>query len=1218
MAGFRPYRSSRGRSLTLVATVLYVGYASHHLAAALSPLFRRATRPVPTLSSRSCLAAQPGLRLAAASLPFTDLVSADIPPAKSPPCPPQPLAPTSCHSRARPSPRLPLLSVSPSAPLRCRTVTRFGLPSVKLSDSTPARPSSISSGSAASLTRPSRGSHPLRRSSSVSSLRALLERECDRTFPITPPEHTSAVKHPRSTTRDHGKSDESSDSNGPPPARVTVHTPTTAARKLAMTDQRPAHRPVSPARAIMPPDRAIMPPAGATAPPPGLHVTLTRAPQPPVQPRPTRIALVIPRNLFKNFRRFRNAAERAGLPPPPDPVPIIEEAGSGDESDDQSLMETETDPRDYFRRAGVTVDLADLRKLLSDFMATRQALEEAQKVIQDFAERASDAEGRVAQLQEQVGKLSATERALQQQLASETARANGLQQDCDQLQQQLSQTQAQLQETDKQAKAAELDRDALRIQAEGLRTQLDTERAARSSELQAYTAQSQLTDDERNTLRRRHADELQDRDKRIAELTEQRDTTRQLCDALVLERDAARTDHKSAVEAMQQQADAGNAQLNQLRTQAAESSTQINQLRDQIQEQAQTITDLRRQAITNNSTVQRLRTANEDQAQQVSQLLDQVQALQVSAESGQGIGQFQGQGAPSVVQASAPAFVASFPQTGQPADQEMHDETQEEAHQTENEGDEFVRRLATAVTAMMASNSASNQPQHSKPSRRERSVKREGTAPPVIGQERAEDADRERRRRRSHRDRHGDSGGSSSSSNDSDDDSPPPSDADSAGGSSPDPSDSDHDADDDEPNRSRRRHRDQSQGKPDKPRQQRDRRSRAKVPLPPFSEDTVLGWMRAVKALRRTYTPNALWRAVVNSLGTQFYSFVQGTGGMPATVDEILAEIKHRYDYKDSEHAESTLRSMAQRAGESAADFIIRTTQVARKAIRKPDDEKRMVRVVIDGCRQPIKGWLLLKEPPPRSFRDLELLARNYDLAFGSSTGPGGIPVHAATVPQPSGQGPATTSDAAAPTSIPKARTKKAAKRAAKRLSTVERFVSQLPDTVQVAVASAVTPPRPCPHCGANHWASTCPRRPRANSPVTSATSQSQPTALTQPPAHQPTQQQPTVQQPAQQPQQFRKERPPFNPDVVCTKCLRLGHVAMDCWVVQCMHCHNHGHHVSKCPFLHAAPPPPAATFSLPTQVTQATARAQQAAYAPVNAATVASPQDDERAASAF
>jgi hypothetical protein len=353
----------------------------------------------------------------------------------------------------------------------------------------------------------------------------------------------------------------------------------------------------------------------------------------------------------------------------------------------------------------------------------------------------------------------------------------------------------------------------------------------------------------------------------------------------------------------------------------------------------------------------------------------------------------------------------------------------------------------------------------------------------------------------------------------------------------------------------------------------------------------VLGWLRTVKALKGKYTDEALWRAVMQSLGDKFYFFTQGTGDMPSTVDEVIAEVEHRYDFKDSEHAESTLRAMTQKTNESTVDFIVRAVQVARKAIRRPGDEDRMVRVIIDGCRQPAKGYLLLKEPPPRSFRDLETFARNHDLAFGHATGSGGIPVHSAEAVQPTQGGGGSAQDDTLAVAVAKVRRLKKQKKAGGP-TRADNYLAKLPETIQVAVANAVPPPGPCPHCGSNHWASACPANPRRTGNAVPR----------QQPANQYQQQQSlsSQQQPAAQGQQQStttgKVKPPFNPDVVCTKCMRLGHAVNDCWVVQCFHCNSHGHHASKCPFL-ATQAPSQVRPAAPAQVAQAPARVQQSAF---------------------
>jgi hypothetical protein len=310
---------------------------------------------------------------------------------------------------------------------------------------------------------------------------------------------------------------------------------------------------------------------------------------------------------------------------------------------------------------------------------------------------------------------------------------------------------------------------------------------------------------------------------------------------------------------------------------------------------------------------------------------------------------------------------------------------------------------------------------------------------------------------------------------------------------------------------------------------------------------------------------------------------VQGTGGVPATVNEILAEVKHRYDYKDAEHAESTLRSMAQTAKESTTDFVIRATAVARKAIRRKRDERRMVRVIIDGCQQPTKAWLLLQNPPPRTFRDLETSTRNHDLAHGKDHGSGGIPVHAVQV-----VGASTT-------------TAKSKKREKSKDHPVQRYIDQLPDAIQAAAVQAVPPPTPCPHCRQMHWARNCPVRPgkmaTTATPTTSAATQSSSTAAASQPFNQ-------------------RTRPPYNPEAVCTTCARVGHFAHECWVPLCSACHRHGHITQRCPM--AATAATTTTAKAPAQLAQGPARVQQYSVN-ANATTVKpSPQDDETAASHF
>lgn len=324
------------------------------------------------------------------------------------------------------------------------------------------------------------------------------------------------------------------------------------------------------------------------------------------------------------------------------------------------------------------------------------------------------------------------------------------------------------------------------------------------------------------------------------------------------------------------------------------------------------------------------------------------------------------------------------------------------------------------------------------------------------------------------------------------------------------------------------------------------RRHRARPPLPPFSPNSVQGWLRAVEAFRNEYHPQAVLRAVVKSLGEHYYEFLQSTGKVPARVGQITREIRHRYDFKDSEHAESALRAMRQREGESTADFVIRTVAVARKAARDNYAERRMVRVIIDGCAQPMRGWLLLLTPPPTSFRELERAARNYDLAFGLPTGPGGVPEDAAS---------SASSTSATDTETPaRSRRRRRSRRKKAAPTTTPHVFGEIP-----------RPPRPCKWCNGDHWNSECPLRAQAATV----------TATTQP-------RQPAAAAPSQQPLVLPRSSAATSSTTVCTRCRHFGHSAETCLTLLCSHCLWPGHRADQCQF--ASPPTGAAQSSASTR----------------------------------
>src|SRR5262249_26003737 len=162
---------------------------------------------------------------------------------------------------------------------------------------------------------------------------------------------------------------------------ILAHSPATHARTLEGTRPR-ASRPVSP--------------TGPT-PLPGLTTTLTATRQAPRRTIASsgdvpRVTLVLPQKLVAGLRKLRDAATRLQLPAPPDPVPVVTAPDDDDISVDLALPAPDVPAADYFRRAGISVDQA---RLVEDYAAARQALENAIFTVEELVTRTSEAEGRV-------------------------------------------------------------------------------------------------------------------------------------------------------------------------------------------------------------------------------------------------------------------------------------------------------------------------------------------------------------------------------------------------------------------------------------------------------------------------------------------------------------------------------------------------------------------------------------------------------------------------------------------------------------------------------------------------------------------------------------------------------------------------------------------------------------------------------------------------------
>lgn len=1075
----------------------------------------------------------------------------------------------------------------------------------------PARPSPVVKLSHQSTPDPPartvRRSH-LRKSPSISSAKAVLDAYfAEEAAALESPPPAAPVKHTRKQTGDITPSDTSSGSNGPPPTRVIVQSPATAARTMSLSSTRSGPRPVSPTG---PPQRV-----------PSITATLaTTGPPAAVVPgsAPThRATLVMPKAFIRQLRRFRGMATKVGLPPPKEqPVALIAEPASDDESaDERSIMELEPDPEEYFRSRGIFLDKDDLNRLLREFAATREALEQAHFIIEELSTRAVDAEARVAEKQEEVGKLAASERTVSQRFSEQASRANALLDEHNRLKADHDRLREQAESLEDKRREATLEAEKQRIRAEGLQAQLDNERSARATDLQSYTVSATITNEERKSLLDKHAADLADCDHRIKELIRERDEALRQRDEATRQRGEAQTVKDDAIRSMTAATNQAQDTVAAAERQHREDQATIASLQQRIQDMSQAGQAMEQQMSSDQETLASMRQRLDEQNSLVANLRAQIttkdteidhlqQQVNAAALSQQAATQQDMQVSPGAARQPVFTFGAAHGASFAPA------------ISIPQQGTGATSQPAAAIPAEEQSTqdrTADRRQEREGRSRRRRSRSRPRRHHDATSDE-GDDSDRDdrdgqRRRRANRRSRHQPS---------DDDDSPSSSDSSSESDHSDDSQDS---ADDD----STSSQDESDQTKPTRRRCRKHRKRncrrcarrgrtgtlrRAKVPLPPFSPDTVLGWIRTVKDLREKYDEDTLWRAVVKSLDSQFYSFVQGTGKVPTTIDGIIAEIKHRYDFKDAEHAESALRSMTQRASEPSADFVVRATQVARKAIRTKADERRMVRVVIDGCRQPLKAWLLLKDPPPKSFRELETLARSHDLAHGHATGSGGIPVHAAAVPQP-----ADTADTATPAK-PSSASRRSRNRPAAKAATSNQSSSHPSSDAMVVAAATPTPPppTPCRACGGNHWAAQCPLRTRRTAP---ASAQQPGFRQSQVPAA-PGQHQQYQQQQYQQNQQ--QSQRPFNPDVVCTKCARWGHTAMECWVVQCFNCQQHGHHASKCPFPRAAgAPPPSQPQSAAPQVAQAPARVQQAAPLSTNAANVSSTSyPDEHAASAF
>lgn len=304
-------------------------------------------------------------------------------------------------------------------------------------------------------------------------------------------------------------------------------------------------------------------------------------------------------------------------------------------------------------------------------------------------------------------------------------------------------------------------------------------------------------------------------------------------------------------------------------------------------------------------------------------------------------------------------------------------------------------------------------------------------------------------------------------------------------------------------------------------------------------------------------------KSVVKSLGKVYFTFFSNTGDVPATVNAIVHEVRHRYDFKTALQAESALRKMRQKPTESVAEFVIRAVPAARKALLNDDHDKpRLIQTIIEGMRQHAAAHFQWRDNPPADFRQLEDLARKYDKAMASEHGSGGLPVHAATADA------GARSDQESETGAKKKRTRRKSKSKA----------------VPVAAADAAALPaviRSCRFCKGDHREVQCPRRPQQQQQQ----QQPRPAAVTA-----------THSAPS-------RALPINTPGVVCERCGRPGHTAAVCWATMCFNCKGIGHRSFECTSANMA--------AIPTHVQEGGARATRAAPTRVPVA-VAVADDDE------